>query len=283
MLIIDTLFQTEPGYILDFSNRTFAEFFAAELDIDIYDDRYATGGTSKANRLRTLLRSVDGDTAAKIINALWDYRQTWVARRGDDPVKNAWAQLLRLLDRIGNQASSSLKADPPAPFMERERFANFKEEIRSMWNLNPQERGYRFEVFLKNAFDAFGMKGRSSFRLVGEQIDGSFELNGDTYLVEAKWTTKPTGVGPLDSFQGRVDRKASWTRGCFISYGGFSSDGLHAFGNARKVICVEGKDLHDIFNNQIPLDQLIQRKVRFASETGNPFAPAKDLFGLKDA
>ena len=28
---------------------------------------------------------------------------------------------------------------------------------------------------------------RGSFRLIGEQIDGSFHLEGETYLLEAKW------------------------------------------------------------------------------------------------
>jgi hypothetical protein len=34
---------------------------------------------------------------------------------------------------------------------------------------------------------------RGKFRLVGEQIDGSFKLDGQTYLVEAKWPGPPIG------------------------------------------------------------------------------------------
>ena len=281
MLIVDTLFQSDPGYILDFSNRTFAEFFASELDIDIYDDRYAVNGTSKANRLRTLLQLVDPKSAKAVIDALWDYRQTWVARRGDDPVKNAWAQYLRLVDKIGGDNDRQFSPSAaPIPFTRRARYEDFKQELKNLWNLEPQERGFQFEAYLKRLFDAFDMKGRSSFRLVGEQIDGSFELNGDTYLVEAKWTKDKIGVGPLDSFQARIDRKATWTRGCFISYSGFSDDGLTAFGHAKKVICLEGKDLHDTLDKQIPLGRLIQQKARHASETGQPFATAEKLFGL---
>ena len=37
MRIIDTVFGMEGGYVLDFSNRTFAEFFHEELNVDIYD------------------------------------------------------------------------------------------------------------------------------------------------------------------------------------------------------------------------------------------------------
>ena len=50
--IIDRVFGMEGGYVLDFSNRTFADFFLEELGVDIYDDRWDAQGNSKANRLR---------------------------------------------------------------------------------------------------------------------------------------------------------------------------------------------------------------------------------------
>ena len=53
--------------------------------------------------------------------------------------------------------------------------------------LAPQQRGFAFESFLDTMFAVFRLSPRKSFRLVGEQIDGSFELNHNTYLVEAKW------------------------------------------------------------------------------------------------
>lgn len=40
MTTIDQIFAMENGYVLDFSDRTFAEFFAGELNIDINDDAY---------------------------------------------------------------------------------------------------------------------------------------------------------------------------------------------------------------------------------------------------
>ena len=52
---------------------------------------------------------------------------------------------------------------------------------------SPQERGLRFKIFLSDVFAAFGLAPRGSFRIVGEQIDGSFRLHTETYLVEAKW------------------------------------------------------------------------------------------------
>jgi hypothetical protein len=52
-----------PGYVLDFSDRTYSQFFATEIDADIDDPIYATGGGSKGKRLRTFLSMADDATA----------------------------------------------------------------------------------------------------------------------------------------------------------------------------------------------------------------------------
>ena len=40
------------GYVLDFSNRTFADFVASSIGLDIYSGQYSSSGSSKANHLR---------------------------------------------------------------------------------------------------------------------------------------------------------------------------------------------------------------------------------------
>ena len=60
-------------------------------------------------------------------------------------------------------------------------------ELLALSDLAPTSRGFAFEKFLSQAFALFGLAPRGSFRLVGEQIDGSFHLEGETYLLEAKW------------------------------------------------------------------------------------------------
>ena len=51
------------------------------------------------------------------------------------------------------------------------------------------------EKFLIELFTLSGMAPRSPFSIVGEQIDGSFDLDGQTYLLEAWWEAKKTGQG----------------------------------------------------------------------------------------
>ena len=49
---LEKLFQMGGGYVLDFSNRTLAEFVAESTGRDIYDAKYDHASGSKANRLR---------------------------------------------------------------------------------------------------------------------------------------------------------------------------------------------------------------------------------------
>ncbi|MBR0948648.1 hypothetical protein JQ563_48815 [Bradyrhizobium liaoningense] len=57
MRLIDSALGMGSGYVLNFSDRTFAEFFDDEFRIDVDQQRYKTRGTSKANRLRSFIES----------------------------------------------------------------------------------------------------------------------------------------------------------------------------------------------------------------------------------
>jgi Uncharacterized alpha/beta hydrolase domain (DUF2235)/Restriction endonuclease len=143
---------------------------------------------------------------------------------------------------------------------------------------SPQARGYAFEAFLKSLFDAFGLAAHDPFRLRGEQIDGSFQLGNEIYLLEAKWHGQAMGVAELHTFHGKIEQKAAWARGLFVSNSGFTDDGLAAFGRGKRVICMDGLDLYEMLDREIPLNQVLERKVRRAAETGAPFVRVRDLF-----
>ncbi|KSV81427.1 hypothetical protein N181_28100, partial [Sinorhizobium fredii USDA 205] len=107
---------------------------------------------------------------------------------------------------------------------------------------------------------------------------GSFLLGEETYLLEAKWHSQPTGVADLHVFHGKLDQKAAWARGLFVSYNGFTTEGLAAFGSGKRLICMDGRDIYDALDRQIPLKAVLERKVRRAAETGRPFIPSRELF-----
>lgn len=66
-------FRMNGGYVLDFSNRTFAEFIAESTGKDIYDSKYENGGGSKANRFRAFWKQESNYIVGKLINDLLEY------------------------------------------------------------------------------------------------------------------------------------------------------------------------------------------------------------------
>ncbi|MGA9869491.1 MAG: restriction endonuclease [Acetobacteraceae bacterium] len=277
MQIIDKIFQMEGGYVLDFSDRAMTQFFAEELNIDIDHPRYRDEGTSKAKRLRCFLRKEDTNHAVRTLNALWEYRETRRTLTGQGEwMPNAHAQLLNLLNRLQGKPPPSA-APPPPSFEKPADYAGLLGKLMVLSSLDPQPRGYAFEDFLKQVFSAFGLLPRGGFRTTGEQIDGSFVLAGETYLLEAKWQNAQTPAADLHAFQGKLRARVNWARGLFVSYSGFSQDGLTAYGRGGSVICMDGLDLHDALQREIPLNHVLEHKVRRSVETGEVFARVRDL------
>ena len=83
---LERLFGMRSGYVLDFSNRTFAEFVEEHTGQDIYDARYDYGSSdSKANRLRGFWAVESNHLVGKLIDALIGYGQETNAFKNDDP------------------------------------------------------------------------------------------------------------------------------------------------------------------------------------------------------
>ena len=280
MPIIDRVFAMEGGFVLNFSNRTFAEFFHDELHVDIDNSYWAAQGGSKAKRLRYYLRQADRQTALDTLNVLWEYRETSSVTADypelDDSVRTAY---FRIIKRLGGKPP-----EPAVPTAARRELrvdagatSALAARLLGVSTMDPQARGYAFEKFLKDVFDAYDMSARASFRLTGEQIDGSFVLGEQIYLLEARWRNAKVDVGTLRAFNAKVEDKASWSRGLIISQSGFTADGLHAFGPGKSVVCMDGLDLHEVLSCRLDLADVIALKVRRAAETGVAFVPVRDL------
>lgn len=280
MMFLNDVFGMGGGYVLNFSDRTFSEFFREELQIDIDDPLYARNGGSKAKRLRCFLQTVDKPTVARALKALWAYREALQQRSGQtDDVQNARARFQSLINRLEGRPDNARPPTPePAASFDRKKVGELKRDLLAVTSLQAHARGYAFERFLCGLFEAYGLAPQEPFRLRGEQIDGSFQFGNDTYLIEAKWHGSPIGVADLHVFHGKIEQKAAWTRGLFVSNSGFSEDGLAAFGRGKRVVCMDGFDLYETLEREIPLAQVLERKVRRAAETGSPFVRVRDLF-----
>lgn len=234
-------------------------------------------GKAQGDLLRYIVERLLPDHQVK---ALWEYREAIrMQAKKAESVDNAEGRLLSLLNRLeGKPDAAQPTGQPPKPAFDRPRLLALRSDLLGFTQLTAQKRGYAFEALLRDLFNVFGLEAREPFRLRGEQIDGSFLLQGETYLVEAKWQDAQTGVADLHTFHGKLEQKAAWARGLFVSHSGFTEDGLVAFGRGKKVICMDGLDLFDTLSRELPLNHVLESKVRRAAETGLPFARARDLF-----
>ncbi len=70
---LEKYFEMREGYVCDFSNRTFAEFILESTGIDIYNDKYASEGNSKASRLRVFWKKESTHLVKNLLLELLEY------------------------------------------------------------------------------------------------------------------------------------------------------------------------------------------------------------------
>lgn len=288
MALIDKIFGMYGGYVLDFSNDRFAAFFDRDLKIDIYHERYALHGSSKGKHFRAFLEVSPDSDVVRALTALWEYREAGRLDRGEEEaVPNARQRLSAVLQKLGGKpipidpdaepAQPKVTPEPKGP--SQSDLVSLEKEFLALTTMNeaPQQRGFAFERFLKRWFDGWGLDAHASFRTVGEQVDGSFQHEGNTYLVEAKWHSRPVDAAMLHSFQGKLLERPDWTRGLYVSYGSFSGESFDAF-TARRLIMMDGADIYHALNRRLDLGEVVRKKVRHHSERRQPFARVTDLF-----
>lgn len=183
-------------------------------------------------------------------------------------------EFLRLLPSLAKEQREVTVEEPSTI-----QLAALKTSFGVIQKLEVHARGYEFERFLKALFDYYKLDPRASFRIVGEQIDGSFDFENETYLMEAKWEDKLTAEADLLVLHGKTIGKAQWARGLFVSYTGFSQDAIEAFskGKPTNIVGLTGQDLHFILEGKMSLTNALHAKVRGAAETGRFYIPVYEF------
>jgi hypothetical protein len=144
-----------------------------------------------------------------------------------------------------------------------------------------QEAGIALERILTRLFMLFDLEPNGPFRVVGEQIDGSFDLDREVYLLEAKWTAALVNEAALLVLRGKVEGKSQFTRGLFLSINGYTADAVEAItrGKSPNFVMLDGSHLYRVLEGHVRLDALLRRLVRHLAETGVPYLPAGELHG----
>ncbi|MCL4534923.1 MAG: restriction endonuclease [Chloroflexi bacterium] len=144
---------------------------------------------------------------------------------------------------------------------------------------NRQSAGLALEGLLNDLFRLFDLEPRPPFRVTGEQIDGSFELDHEIYLVEAKWVREQISESDLLVFRGKIEGKSAFTRGVFVSIHGFTQQAQEAItrGKQPNFFLVDGFDLLTVLQGRVGLPEMLRLKLRRLTEEGRVFVTMADL------
>lgn len=267
----EELFGMRTGYVLDFSNRGFQEFVFEKIDLDIYA-KYQ--GLSKAKILRKIMSDYDNVTVGKLLLELMGYMQ----KKGmvTDENKVNFKKCAEIGNRLIGKNVTLKNATQTSSPKSTVPIVDYDLLLKELTNVSshsdtPQLRGFAFEKYLKKLFEDYNLEPRGSFKIVGEQIDGSFILHNEVYLLEAKWTNKKIDKADLVVFNEKVSSKSGFTRGLFISFSDFSDEALTTFANGRsvRIVLMTVQELAIALSHKLDFTKVLSAKVRALAEEGD--------------
>lgn len=144
-----------------------------------------------------------------------------------------------------------------------------------------QKAGFQLEKVLNRLFALHALSPREPFRVVGEQIDGSFELDHEVYLVEAKWQQDPSPAADLYVFREKIEGKSKYTRGVFLSINGVSKEALEAISKGKQptFFIIDGYDVMMLLEDNMDLTTFLRHRQRLLAEEGRLTVPFGELAG----
>ncbi|CAD6492790.1 MAG: hypothetical protein EMLJLAPB_00369 [Candidatus Argoarchaeum ethanivorans] len=108
----EDIFGMSSGYVLGYTNATFAELFRDVVGINISDDKYAFNGDSKAKRLRAFWELESDEIVGKVLEDLleiWKYDQKRESKTVDH---NIYKKGLKIVYRLlGKQYDDDVKKE----------------------------------------------------------------------------------------------------------------------------------------------------------------------------
>jgi hypothetical protein len=296
-LKLEKLFEMSGGYVLDFSNRTFREFFLDNLRIDIYHPQYNYESGSKANRLRAFWKVEENAIVGKSILALLEYWKSKKEINGQIITfeeDNLYDGCMNIAERLIQDKPITSKIQQEMDLRKKmEHEASKEHQLNLLLQMfdelalstDNQRRGYLLEELLNTLFINQEIPVYKSFKRNegGEQIDGLFYLQGWYYLVECKWTTKLADIGELDSFSGKVNRSGKQSMGVFLSIDGWSENVPKLLKQypEKSVILMDGYDLRCILSGALALEELLVEKITKLNKDTEPFFSAVEILKKK--
>ena len=276
---LEQLLGMKTGYVLDFSDRTFAEFVSDATGRNIFDERYNYASGSKANRLRAFWQKEDNATVGKLMGEVLNYSEQ------TGPLAEVCRLIVARLVQDGNpitpaQTQAQDKQQAALDLKLSQVLRQLKDELLQLAGQNDRNAaGLALEKLLNRLFLLFGLQPRQPFRVVGEEIDGSFQMDAETYLLESKWEKHPLPEADLLVFREKILGKSTFTRGVLVALNGVSGPARDAItrGKAPCFFVMDGHDLLMVLSEKISLTDFLRMRMRLLAEEGCVYMPFSEL------
>lgn len=291
---LEKLFEMEGGYVLNFSNRTFEEFFLENFNINIFNHKYDYASGSKANRLRAFWIKEDNSTVGKLLQSflkLWKLQRDLNNQIITLAENGLYEECCRIAERLMSGAQNSFHTQEAEESRRKKQEASKEHQLSLLLKMfdemamsnEYQKRGFLLQDLLNRLFLIHEIPVTKSFQRNdgGEQIDGAFFFYGWHYIVECKWTKKLADVRELDSLLGKVNRSGRQSMGLFLSIEGWSVNvpPLLKQNPSKCILLMEGYDLRSVLSGQVELERLLQSKITKLNLESEPFFSATELTG----
>ena len=208
---------------------------------------------------------------------MWDDAETKIkkAKTAVEKLRNNTKGYFDTIEEL--KKTEQVRATNQAKIKESITYQQRLDELKSSFfeiaiNDNHQNRGHQLEKFLNELFTFFDLDPKSSFKITGEQIDGSFTFDNTDYLLEAKWQKKQIDAQELYGFGGKIQGKLKNTLGLYVSLEGYSAESTKTENpSVKAIILMDGSDLMQILEGRIKLTDMLYIKRRHAAQTGEIF------------
>lgn len=257
--LIEKVFGMGSGYVLNFSNREFEEFMKDVVSYNIYQ-KYP--GLPKAKMLRRFIEDESDVYVGKMIILLINYMKnnSLCGNISQEDISRLY-EFGRI--KLGKESHKRTQTSQKDRY--RIDFESLKKSLLDIEKKQTQQqKGYAFENYLKELFDVFGLDARPSYRTTNDQIDGSFLLNGNTILIEAKYRTTEISKDDLLLFSNKVKAKSPFTKGVFITLSNPSNKTLEYFyDKSSRIILFTVEELYLLCENKVSLIDILNGKFRY--------------------
>lgn len=266
--LIESVFGMSGGYFLNFSNREFEEFM---LDVTGYNVYQKYPGLSKAKTFREFYKDETDPYVGKAIVMAINYMKEngLVTNDLNEKIEN----LYKYGERLLGKDNVRFKSKESTPEIKNEPVTNYDSLNLSLLEIekipSPQAKGYAFEKYLNSLFKAFNLSPHASYRTEYDQIDGSFILDGNTILVEAKYRVNAIPKDDLLLFTQKIASKSHFPKGLFITYSPVDDRAIEYFiDRSARIVIMTVQELFLMCQNKYPLPEILRAKFRALDERG---------------